>query len=135
MASFSLSRTKRDLFERHFRNQKHMSPYLGPGRNANIWKRIDGRASNDAYRTSNQKLRSSIPDGNTDTGLKHGWLTPNKKYVSPEKRDIRCHQKYSKTINMQNKRAIKTPAPPNCRSINSKKLFKKNGFVGFWTKQ
>ena len=90
MAAFSLSKTERRVFEQHFRNQKHMQSHVGPGLYSNIWKH---GARKKAYVTTNQKIQKNIPNGFSSTGLKKGWLSPNKRMTSPRARDIRAYQK------------------------------------------
>ena len=109
MAAFSLSKSKRDLFEAHFRNQKHMSPHVGPGLNTNIWQSPHGKTSDRPYHTPNRKLNANVPNGKTATGLKPEWISPRKKYLSPEKRDIRQHKHYAHLARKRNNRRKKTP--------------------------
>ena len=84
MASFSLSTTKRDLWEKVKKQKQHMKhvDYLSK---QNIWK---SSMHERAYNSHNKNVSSSIPSGITKTGLGSGWSTPHKKYKSPEARHI-----------------------------------------------
>ena len=76
MASFSLSNTKRDLWEKVKKQKQHMKhvDYLSK---QNIWKSSMHEL---AYKSHNKNMSSSIPSGITKTGLSPRWSTPHKKY-------------------------------------------------------
>ena len=84
MASFSLSNTKRDLWEKVKKQKQHMKhvDYLSK---QNIWKSSMHEL---AYKSHNKNISSSIPSGITKTGLSPRWSTPHKKYESPDARHI-----------------------------------------------
>ena len=91
MASFSLSNSKRDLWEKHHKQKEHMKDvaYLSK---ANIWK---SSLHEKAYTSHNKKIKKSVPNGFTQTGLDSRWTTPRKKYQSPEKRHVHASKHVS----------------------------------------
>ena len=129
MASFSLSNSKRDLWEKHHKQKEHMKDvaYLSK---ANIWK---SSLHEKAYTSHNKKIKKSVPNGVTQTGLDSRWTTPRKKYQSPEKRHVHASKHVSPAKKSPKEKGINNKKnSPKAMNDNEKlkRIKKKNSTFG-----